>query len=204
MLARLFFVTALLLLLGSLFATSVLALPTGDIPQRSNPLEPRGQCVSRPRSPGLPPSVPSTQQIKDCATRTGKGGPNTVFYSGGVGIAQARQLSDSIGGTYFDNFIDHTWMLDQGRGLTATQIDIFQKRISAAMAEMSTGTTYIVLPADSTLTPPGSTWTTIEYPLLERSGHVREIVRVHDGSGSGRTVVWTPANGITTPEPHVP
>ncbi|KAJ2992586.1 hypothetical protein NUW58_g828 [Xylaria curta] len=212
-LARLF--SALFLILG-LFSYSafVTASPIpGDAVEQHNPLEARVDVTD----------IPSVTSIQAEIKKHGRVGKDaSLFYtslSGGGAIPKITAWYDrnvrritGRAGVAFDNILPAKYSEDVAKKLMkASLIDKFQKRVSQAFANESTGLVYVFYPKmkedpvkacdnpGQGLNPPGgfSTWCGQEFPALTRNPKVDAIYQVDpDSKQTSGLVIWKKGDGI--------
>lgn len=142
-------------------------------------------------------------------------GDNTVFYAypatSQQAIAYAATLTDPPGQS-FEDFITPeqkdiymTQCNEVGPGQNpADQVNLFNPRVSAALAEGATGTAYLMLPATAESDhDTRSVWGRIEYPILQRNLNIEQIFRV-DPSTQSKVLIWTGGTAPNLPPAVVP
>jgi hypothetical protein len=222
------FLSLLFLLCASVRSIPIANLTELSLTSSSNypQLSSRGNCFS---TSNLPAEVP---EVSDLVTKIkcygNVGNKDSIFYSGfGGGGAIASSLSwyecnrpissGYRGPVAFDTVVDNTWYLNQGKALinipgATTQ---FQRRLSQAFAEASTGTVYFFCPMgkdgrSSTDFPipsaegfDGTTWMGYEFPALTRNSAVTEIWQVDPTANpvDPGHVIWTQGDPPSANEP---
>jgi len=111
--------------------------------------------------------------------------PNKVmFYSGPGGyFAKARAMGASMGGLK----ILKDWWKDKRfpdlyhANLPAAKMKKFWDNASVALAELSSGTVYVLLPANTVGTNffPGTVWQRLEWNTLQKNSAVKKVVKLN-------------------------
>ncbi|KAF4555651.1 Hypothetical protein D9617_2g056140 [Elsinoe fawcettii] len=189
--------------------------PSTPAPQPSTPGEPQSDpawtCTGE---------VPTLDEMKFHAVRLGLVQSKTsVFYTdmGGDGaIKQAKcwfsEHDEGIAPTdiaHFNNVFNDYYFMKVGSAIAKKQgwlgTTRFQKLMSQAFAEMSSGKVFVFMPQGKDHTGADydekNTWKNWEYPALTRNEKVIEIRRVDPRVDVRSEQVWQKANGPSSREP---
>ncbi|GLB36801.1 hypothetical protein LshimejAT787_0310880 [Lyophyllum shimeji] len=106
-----------------------------------------------------------------------------LYYSGPGGYEQkARQKAASMGLKILDDaWKDPSFPRQHQAALDAASMKKFWDNASEAIAEMSSGTIYVLLPANTVGTNfhPGTVWSRLEWPELQRNSKVTKVIKVN-------------------------
>jgi len=136
-----------------------------------------------------------------------------MFYNGFKTIQEgyfaAKELGKEVGGITYDKAVPDDFYrkwASPGRE-TPEQQQVRINAMSAAFAQASTGTVYVVVPKGVALRDP-STWAQYELPNLTRTPYVHEIIRIDFEPGKKfaqlkKTSLWKgprgPVQGVWPP-----
>ena len=174
--------------LGSLLASPAAAAPVNDVDAPTKMLFAR--------------ACPSVADLGAIFTSKGAG-ENTVFYTSPVSAAQAGNFATGLSprGYYFGNLVtfdDQMNWIDQCNGDPAEQNKMVP-RISRAIASVTTGTAYIMIPQGSDPKAGNSIWVRDEFPTLMRSG-CQKVVRVNPDDITSTSTIWKSGDPTDLPE----
>ncbi|KAF8060772.1 hypothetical protein FPV67DRAFT_1705482 [Lyophyllum atratum] len=125
-------------------------------------------------------AVPSVQEMKSHLSIS----PNKVlFYSGPGGyIDLARKKAASMGLRILeDSWKDKKFPDKYQAGLGPAEMQKFWDNASQALAQASSGTVHVLLPADTVGTNffKGAIWARIEWGALQRNGAVTKVIKIN-------------------------
>jgi len=172
--------TELVLLI--LFSVSVIGAPIAiDKQDLCHGHHISGRGTKRPSDKAPPPT---TEVMKPQLTiNVG----TSLFYSGldqGVSLKQVRKWADDHGGGYkilADSWKSEQWREAQLAKTAKTKKKSFWNNASEAMAQLSSGRVYVILPPGvgvHTDDYPKSTWSDFEWPALKSNSRVTSVIRI--------------------------
>lgn len=144
---------------------------------------------------------------------------DSIFYSGmGGGGAQVTALAwhkanaqqaNGRAGVTFDSVVAEKWLKKQGDKLSQQaggigKVDLFQKRLSQAFAEVANGKVYFFTTAgnDGTKMYAKTTWAAYEFPALTRNPAVTEVIQVSmSGKRGTAKIIWRKGDRPTAKAP---
>lgn len=153
---------------------------------------------------------PTVNDIKTDIQRCGnigRTGP-TIFYSFGATTIEARGFRDTLNprGNMFNDALPGGWFV--GPGSVGDAVDLVAAgrqallvaRYGQAMAELSNGEVFLVVPPDAnpyTIPRPGgppNVWRLYEFPTLQRNAAITQVTKVINASPYDRQTGWLPNN----------
>jgi hypothetical protein len=181
-------------------------------------LLPRGCSFSKQAPPiQVCSTVPTVAQlVTTLTTLKVVSNKDSIFYSGlGGGSAQTtaknwykKNVKGGRGAVSFSDISAGDWYLDQIQALggpNAAGVDSFQKRLSQAFAEVSSGRVYFFTThgTDGTTMSTSSAWGGWEYPALTRNSQVTDIFQVDPSMTptDAGAVIWTKSHGPSSQAP---
>lgn len=179
----------------------------------------RGSCFSKEDEWSCSSDTPP---VSECVSRIQSwgnvGSRTSVFYTGlggAQGLTQCKQYfacNPQIGPTVlWDDIVDPDWMVAQAQAIVKANpgsnpnsiTDPFQKRMSQAFGEASSGDAYVCTPesnAPQNDFDQNLAWGGWEYPALTRNSRVTRVFRV-DPNTNVLALIWTQGD---PPTPNAP
>ena len=174
--------------LGTLLANPAAAAPVNDVDAPIKKLFGR--------------ACPTVDALGQYMTSQGAG-ENTVFYTSPATNQQASALSTTLSpkGYYYGNLVtrDQTYKWLDECGFSPTEQDKLVPRISRAIASITTGTAYILIPPGADPKAGSSIWVKHEFPTLMRSG-CQKVIRVDPDDITATSTIWKSGDPTDLPE----
>jgi len=170
---------------------------------------------SKPSGITVCPTIPTLDQlVKNLNTLGVVKNKDSLFYSGLGDIAiiekaaktwYTSHVKGGRGAVAFGDIMATSWYINQAYVLSQDDINPFQKRLSRAYAQVSTGNAYVFLTrgTNGATTSLSTTWGGWEYPALTRNKAIKSITQADPDSSLADpgTVIWTPKTGPSPNEP---
>lgn len=155
---------------------------------------------------------PTVNDIKTDMQRCGNVGQTgpTIFYSFGAKTPEARGFRDQLNppGNMFNDALPGDWFGSVNNAVNlvaAGRQDLLVARYGQAMAELSNGEVFLVVPPDKgpyTNPLPGgppNVWRRYEFPTLQRNSAITKVTKVVNANPYDRETGWLP-NDSNYPE----
>ena len=206
---------SLLLVLGNFINSSPIPNPEALDGLPDIQLVERGCMQSKPSGITICPTIPTLDQlVKNLNTLGVIKNKDSISYRelGDIPVVEkvakawyTSHVKGGRGAVAFGDIMATSWYQNQESALSQSDINPFQKRLSRAYTQLSTGKAYVFLShgTNGATTPPSTTWGGWEYPALTRNRAIMSITQADPNVSPAEpgTVIWTPSVGPSPNEP---